>query len=273
MREDGIDSLVEHKDGQAVKVRGRGDDHVATGEGLLTRQAPIRAEQLAGELLEIDLRRLIAGTRHLDRGDETGRGMTSSGQLVLPPGQQVLDADLRLAVPGGPGRDRPRRIRGIGSDGGGDLCRAGGVQFADLGRDAGYRPSSEPSGRARVGDDPVPDLDRLGGCGHPSHRRRRVQMVSQERRVGAFPTSAGVSHQHGIRDQDMIVHLGIAGPGRRMAGSRPGETTGGHAGLGTSPPTTSLCDETVQIFEGGVALGIDDLVHVLGATDHAKLGH
>jgi len=78
MREDGIDSLVEHKDGQAVKVRGRGDDHVATGEGLFTRQAPIRAEQLAGELLEIDLRRLIAGTRHLDRGDEIGRGMTAA---------------------------------------------------------------------------------------------------------------------------------------------------------------------------------------------------
>jgi hypothetical protein len=147
------------------------------------------------------------------------------------------------------------------------------VQFADLGRDAGYRPASEASGRARIGDDPVPELDRLGGCGHPSHRRRRVEVVSQERRVGAFPTSAGVSHQHGIRDQDMIVHLGIAGPGCSVPGGRPDEPTGAHPGLSTSPPTTPFGDETVQIVERRVALGIDDLVHVLGAADHAEFGH
>jgi hypothetical protein len=98
-------------------------------------------------------------------------------------------------------------------------------------------------------------------------------MVSQERRVGAFPTSAGVSHRHGIRDQDVVVHLGIASPGRRVPGGRPDKPTGGDARLGASPPTTAFRDETVQVPEGGVALGIDDLVHVLGATDHAKLGH
>jgi len=99
MCEDVLDSLVEHRDGQAVKVRGGSDDHVAAGEGLLTRQAPVRAEQLAGEDLEVNLREPVGGTRRLDRGHESGRGMTSSGQLVLPSGQQVLDADLRLVVP------------------------------------------------------------------------------------------------------------------------------------------------------------------------------
>jgi hypothetical protein len=70
----------------------------------------------------------------------------------------------------------------------------------------------------------------------------------------------------------MVVHLRIANPGCRVAGGRPDEPTGGDAGLGTSPPTTSLCHDTVQVLEGGVALGIDDLVHVLGATDHAQFG-
>ena len=240
-------------------MRGGGDDHVASGEGLLAREAPIRAEQFAGELLEVDLRELIGGTRRLDLGEEIGRGMTSSSQLFLPPGQQVLDADLRLAVPGGPGRDRPRRVRGIGSDCGGDLSGAGRVQLADLGRDAGYRPSTEASGRARIGDDPVPELDRLGGSGHAPDCCRRMQVVAEERRVGAFPPSPCVTHQHGVRDQDMVVHLGIAGPGRRMAGGRPDEPTGGDPGLGASPPTTPFGDEAVQVLEGGVALGIDDL--------------
>jgi hypothetical protein len=224
--------LVEHRDGQAVKVQGDGDDHVASGEGLLTRQAPTSAEQLAGELLEVGLRELIGGTRRLDRSDEIGRGMTSSGQLFLSPRQQVLDENLRLVVPGGPGRNRPRRIRSIGSDRSGDLSRAGGVQLADLGRDTGYRPSSEASRRARVGDDPVSELDCLDSTSHAPHGRRRVEAVSQKRRVGALPPSAGVSHQHSIGDENVIVHLGIAGPGRRMSGGRPDETTGGDAGLG-----------------------------------------
>jgi hypothetical protein len=146
------------------------------------------------------------------------------------------------------------------------------VQLADLGRDAGYCPASEASGRARIGDDRVTELDSLGGSSHPSYRRRRVQVISQERRVGAFPTSAGVTHEHGVRDQHVVVHLGIAGPGRRVAGGRPDEPTGGNACLGASPPTSSFCDETVQVLEGGVTLGVDDLVHVLGATDHAQLG-
>ena len=273
MCEDGIDSLVEHRKGQSVKVRGRGDDHVATGEGLLTRQAPIRAEQLAGEDLEVNLREPVGGTRHLDRGAEIGRGMTSDVQLRLPSGQQVLDADFRLVVPGGPGCDRPRRVGSIGSDRGCDLCRAGRVQFADLGRDAGYRPSSEPSGRARIGDDPVPELDRLGGTSHTPHRCCRVEVVSQECRVGALPSSACVSHQHRIRDQDMIVHLGIASPGCRVPRGRPDEPAGGDPRLASSPPTTPFGDETVQIVERRVALGIDDLVHVLGAADHAEFGH
>ena len=183
-------------------MRSGGNDHVASSEGLLAREAPVRAEQFAGELLEVDLRELIGGTLLLDLGEEIGRGMTSSSQLFLPAGQQVLDGHLRLAVPGGPGRDRPCRVRGIGSDRGGDLSRAGRVQLADLGRDAGDCPASEASGRARIGDDPVSELDSLGSSGHPSDRCRRVEVVSQERRVGAFPASEGVTHEHGVRDQD-----------------------------------------------------------------------
>jgi hypothetical protein len=42
--------------------------------------------------------------------------------------------------------------------------------------------------------------------------------------------------------------------------------------LGASTPPTAFGDESIQVVEGGVTFGIDDLVHVLGATDHAKLG-
>ncbi len=146
------------------------------------------------------------------------------------------------------------------------------MQLADLVRDAGDRPASEASGRARVGDDPVPELDCLGSANHPTDRCRRVEVVAQERRVGALPPSASISHQHGIRDQDVVVDLGIAGPGRRMPGGRPGETAGSDAGLGASPPATPFDDKAVQVLEGGVALGVDDLVHVLGVTDHSEFG-
>jgi hypothetical protein len=70
----------------------------------------------------------------------------------------------------------------------------------------------------------------------------------------------------------MIVHLGIAGPGRRVPRCRPDETTGGDPRLSASPPPTALGNKAVQVFERGVALDIDDLVHVLGATDDAELG-
>jgi len=49
IREDCLDDLVEHRDGQAVKVRSRSDDHLATSEGLLAREAPVRAEQFEHE--------------------------------------------------------------------------------------------------------------------------------------------------------------------------------------------------------------------------------
>jgi hypothetical protein len=81
------------------------------------------------------------------------------------------------------------------------------VQLADLGWDPRDRPSPEPSGRPRVGHDPVSELDRLGGARHAPDSRRRVQMVAQQRRVGAFPAATGVKHEHGVRDEDVIVDL------------------------------------------------------------------
>ena len=114
MGEDRLDGLVEDRDGQAVQVRGDGHDHVATGEGLLPRQPPARTEQLAGQLVEVDHWALVGGTGGLDRGGESLRRVTSSGQLGLPAADQILDENLLLAVPGGPGRDRPGRVGGIG---------------------------------------------------------------------------------------------------------------------------------------------------------------
>jgi hypothetical protein len=63
--------------------------------------------------------------------------------------------------------------------------------------------------------------------------------------------------------------LGITGPGRRVTRRRPDESASAHPGLCASTPAASFSDEAVQVVQGGIALGIDDLVHVLGTADHA----
>ena len=82
-----------------------------------------------------------------------------------------------------------------------------------------------------------------------------------------------VAHAHDVGDKHVVVDLGVAGPGRRMAGHRPGEPFGRGADLGAAATAASVHDDLVEVGHGGVPLGVDDLVHVLGPADHAQLCH
>jgi len=160
---DVLDSLVEHRKGQSVKVRAAAISR-RHGEGLLTRQAPSGPSKLAGEDLEVNLG---SGRRNPPPRSRRRESAGDDQRRSAPPAiwQQVLDADFRLGGPGWPGRDRPRRVGSIGPTAAVICCRAGRVQFADLGRDAGYRPSSEPSGRPGSATIPYPISTALAACG------------------------------------------------------------------------------------------------------------
>jgi hypothetical protein len=147
------------------------------------------------------------------------------------------------------------------------------MQSAHFGGDAGDRPAPEPPRWARVGHDPVAELDRLCSRRHPPNCCGGVEVVAKKSGVGALPASPSVTHGNGVGDEHMIMDLGIPGPGRGVARCGPDEPAGCHSGLCPATPAAALHDEVVQVGEGGVALGIGDLVHVLGPADHPQLGH
>lgn len=104
-----------------MEVGGHRQDHITASEGLLSRQASAGSEQLGGETLEVDDDRLIGGPDRLNFGNEVRRWVAGGDKVRLPPDEKVRHRDMILAVPGGPGRNRAGRVRGVGSDCGGDL--------------------------------------------------------------------------------------------------------------------------------------------------------
>jgi len=70
----------------------------------------------------------------------------------------------------------------------------------------------------------------------------------------------------------MVMDLRVPGPGGGVARCGPGESAGCHTGLCAASASSAVCDEAVEILKGGVALGVCDLMHVLGTADHAKFG-
>ena len=69
------------------------------------------------------------------------------------------------------------------------------------------------------------------------------------------------------------MDLGVASPGRGVAGRGPSEAVGRCPHLRPSPPPALLLYDLVQVGHRGVALGVEDQVHVLGPADHAQLGY
>ena len=68
------------------------------------------------------------------------------------------------------------------------------------------------------------------------------------------------------------MDLGVAGPGRGVAGHGPRQAVG-RCRTWPAPPPALLLNHLVQVGHGGVSLGVQDQVHVLGPADHAQLGH
>ncbi len=190
-------------------------------EGLLRGQPPARSQQLSGQLVEVDGGRPVGQPGGLDGGVEGGGRVAQRGQLGLPAEHQIPQRLIGFAVPGGPGRHRPGRIRGVRAHRGGDLGGAGGVDLAHLGRDTGDGPAAQPTRRALVRLDPIAQLDRLGRRGHTAHRGGGVQMVADEGGVEGFPAAPGVAHPHCVGDQHVIMDLRVAGPGGGVAGGSP----------------------------------------------------
>jgi hypothetical protein len=98
-------------------------------------------------------------------------------------------------------------------------------------------------------------------------------MVTQQGGVERLPAAPFVAHLHKIGEQNMIVRLGVATSRCRMAGHGPGEPAGRRTHLRPSPPPAVLLDDVVQVGHGGVPLGVQDGVHVLGPAHDPQLGH
>ena len=257
-----------------MQVRGHGHHHIAPGKGLFRRQAATGGQQLGGHLLgDGGTGRLVGLPRPLDGRLQLGRRVAGPSQFVPPAGDQVFYVVVALTVPGGPGRHRAGPVGGVRTDGGIDLGRALGVDLPGLFRDPGDGPAPQTAGRPRVGFDAVTELDRLGCPRHAPDGGGGVEVVAHQPRVQAFPASSLVVHAHKIGQKNVVVDLGVATPGRGMAGHRPGEAPGRRAHLGPAPPPALVLDDLVQVGHGGVALGVGDGVHVFCPADDPELGH
>jgi len=100
-----------------------------------------------------------------------------------------------------------------------------------------------------------------------------VEVLTQQGRVGALPAALAVGHLHQVGHQDVVVGVGVAGPGGGVAGHRIDQTAGSGAHRRVAPPAALLDDQAVQVGQRGVTLGVEDAVHVLGPTDDPQLGH
>lgn len=67
------------------------------------------------------------------------------------------------------------------------------------------------------------------------------------------------------------MHLRVTSTGGGVARRRPDQSPGRHPSLGPATPPTALSNETVDVVERRVPLGVDDRVPVLGPADHAQL--
>ena len=127
--------------------------------------------------------------------------------------------------------------------------------------------------RPGVGLDPVAELDGLGRSRHAADGGGGMEVVAEQPGVERLPAAPFVAHTYQIRDQHMIVDLGVTGSCRRMAGHGPGEAFRRCPQLCPPPPAALLLYDLVEVGHRGVALGVEDRVHVLGPADHAQLGY
>ena len=123
-----------------------------------------------------------------------------------------------------------------------------------------------------VGLDAVTKFHGFGGGGHAPNGSSGVEVVSDEAGIEPLPAAPFVAHLHDISDQNVIVDLGIAASGRRMAGHRPCEAVGRRAHLRTPSSPALLPDDLVEVRKRRVPLRIEQQVHVFCLADDAELG-
>jgi hypothetical protein len=93
-------------------------------------------------------------------------------------------------------------------------------------------------------------------------------MLPPQGSVGGLPPASLVAHLDHIRQQDMVVRARIPCPGSGVPGMRANEPTGLGRGGASTPTATDIPGHIVEVVEGGVSLGVDDQMHVLGSADH-----
>ena len=99
-----------------------------------------------------------------------------------------------------------------------------------------------------------------------------MDVLADERRVGSLPSASFVEHGGDVGDEDVVVGARVAGASRGVAGVGVDEATGRGRRRRSTPAATSLAHQLFEVLEGGVALGVEDGVHVVGSADDAELG-
>jgi hypothetical protein len=108
----------------------------------------------------------------------------------------------------------------------------------------------------------VEAADRGGGVDHVAHPGG----------VQRLPSAGMVEHLHHVGNQDVVVGVRVTGPGGGVPGAPEGQAGRRGADLEASPPAALALDPGVEEGHGGVGLGVEDLVHVVGSTDDAEHG-
>lgn len=195
-------------------------------------------------------------------------------QLGLPAGHEFVGRLVPLDAAGGPSGDRrgSRPALAEAFEVLGDLIGPLRQHLARLRWDAGDAPVAEPTGRAVVSFDAIAELDRLVGRVQPADGCGGVQHVAERGGVERLPAAALVGHGDDVGDEDVVVGSGVAGSAGGVAGDGPREPVGRGAGLGPASAAAPVTEPVVEVGEGGVALGVEDGVHVLGLADHPEYG-
>jgi hypothetical protein len=131
----------------------------------------------------------------------------------------------------------------------------------------------EPAGRPRVRFDGVAQLDRPLGGSEPADHGGGVGQVPQPGGIQRLPAAVAVEHLGQVGDQHMIMRCGVAGPGGGVAGAGPQQAPGRGAGLPAAAAAALAGEPLLQERHGGVGLGVDDGVHVIGPAHQPEHRH
>ena len=134
-------------------------------------------------------------------------------EFLLPGWEQFVDADVPLHRTGRPGCDPAGPVAVLAGAGEvlGDVVGPFGEQLTDCVGDSDDPPVPQVPGRAGIGFDVEPQLDRpRRGVETPDHGGG-FDGVTQRRTVQRLETAAVVEHLDHVHDQDMIVRGGVPG--------------------------------------------------------------